>query len=160
MSRYSNSKHRSISISPLKARTPCFDSSHSLKGKRSRLLIEDPVNEEEWKTIQATSTTLSKSRGTKKNVDPYAFDIKSMRKSSIQVVNKEAARSIRSSLKAISSKDDGYVEELQFLRAAPAMPMKLKAAPSRTGTASDPYAFDLRKIRSYIRRESLAEATA
>lgn len=156
MSKYYNSKHRSIPVLPVKGRVPGFDSSHSLKEKCSHLLIKDSVNEEDkWKMIQASSnTTLSISRGTKKYVDPYAFDIKRMRKSSIQVVSKEAARSIRSSSKEISSDVDGYVEELQYLRTAPAMPTKLKAAPSRTGTASYPYAFDLRRIRRYIRRES------
>ena len=50
--------------------------------------------------------------------------------------------------------DSCHAEEMKFLRTATAK--KLRAAPSRTGTASDPYAFDLKKVRSFIRRESEA----
>ena len=59
----------------------------------------------------------------------------------------------------MSDDDDSYAEEMQYLRTATAVATKLRAAPSRTGTASDPYAFDLKKVRSFIRRESSSEAS-
>lgn len=49
-----------------------------------------------------------------------------------------------------------YNEELQILHAASAI-AKPKGATSRSGTAADPYAFDLRKVRQSIRIESTKE---
>lgn len=160
------SKHTSIiSIPPSKvvvgATVPYgSEDRSSFKAKRS---THDSVNHDhaENRNYTTTKSTTQSMSSTMKKKNPHAFDITRIRRTSIQVVNKKAARSQPTHhQEMMSDDDDSYAEEFQYLRTATAIATKLRAAPSRTGTASDPYAFDLKKVRRIIRRESSSEASS
>ena len=155
---YSKQEERSIiSISTWKkvlgGRTAGRYDSNSARSS----LEEDSIGNRTNCATTKSSSTLLMPRTLKKNKNLhdanenlYAFDIARMRKPTIQVINKEATRTWPSS--KIISDDDSYAGEMQYLQTATAR--KLKAAPSRTATASDPYFFNRKKVRSFIRRES------
>lgn len=157
------SKHTSIiSIPPSKVVVGATDrygsDRSSFKAKRTHLLLADSVNHDhaENRNYTTTKSTPQSMSSTMKKKNPHALDITRIRRTSIQVVNKKATRSQPTTNdQEMSDNDESYAEEMQYLRTATAVAKKLRAAPSRTGTASDPYAFELKRVRSLIRRESI-----
>ena len=74
---------------------------------------------------------------------------------------KQASRASynREDTKDLSSSSSASAEE-EKVQLCPEVQQKTYVAASRSGNASDPYAFDLKKVRQSIRAEALNESNA